>query len=1056
VIVPDEADLLRNFPSPEALAAPLREPLERARSLLKTDFAADFNRVQTVLRNYQAPDLDRPDALFTGMLSPLSTLFETVRDSEVLHLLQQLAELFGVEELAQLPEQAGALLDRLQDVVVNQIGNVVLAVAAVSAAGTLTAKAERSVGMADGLFSANETEARLQRVLEFMGNGPTGLAAALRGMDPADSGQVQAVRERLHQANQAFLDYHMRLARDLAFSEVTLAALDTDALQSSFRSIHAMLLRVDLQRLAEIGNSLQRVLEQVKEALRFDGEMDLDRFREMVRSGLGQVKAEIDWLDLNAITRTIQEVAERIREPLQAIENFKVEVEALVRGAFQAVEDAVRQIDLAPVRQAFEQALGQVEAQITELEELFKSVRNTIETTLATAKSALEQVRNFILDPEGGLQKQINDLFASIHNLLNSIDIGAAVEQVQAAIQPVADELGHIEFAPVIDTTVDIIETIADVLNTVIPLLVTDSLRDELREAAAFLRDISFTDIGNTLEGIFDEIFKAIDEDALGRFKEEYDRVVSAIDEFDPQPALAALQEEIFAPLIAELEKIDLVGIFAPVQDAFDAARGAFDGFNPTASLEFITAFFEDLMGRLQGISPVALLQPIEDALADLRNQITSTLRIDDLMKLLNDGIALLDPILNGVNVTDLFDWLEPGMAAIRMAIEQFDLGRLAAPLAGLLRDAFAALGLDVDRFGMSALFAALQSTSAGLGRRFSELQRSLQDTSTQISRLDVRAALMALRPRYEELRAGLAVHGQVGEAQLSMELTALDPMPILSPFIARVERIQSSYAAKTAALDQMIGSILPTVTVVDNAVAAIGRLLSPVNLVAEILSNAVHGLLPQAGGGSFKEQLLRLVDALNPVQWRTELVAAVVSLQNKVRSLLGEGLLGPLRDTLTRIAGLVDLLDISALRAAVQGVFEQAMATLEQFNPAPVIQALDTAYRRILDLLDQLNPQAFITEIDRLYREDVLGVVRAISPEELLLPSLQKLFDDIHELLVDFDIDNMFRPILERLRELQEQLITGIDRASVAFEGLIDTLDLATGSSAQVSASVG
>jgi hypothetical protein len=47
-----------------------------------------------------------------------------------------------------------------------------------------------------------------------------------------------------------------------------------------------------------------------------------------------------------------------------------------------------------------------------------------------------------------------------------------------------------------------------------------------------------------------------------------------------------------------------------------------------------------------------------------------------------------------------------------------------------------------------------------------------------------------------------------------------------------------------------------------------------------------------------------------------------------------------------------------------------------------------------------------------------------------------------------------IFRPVLDRLRGLQEQLVAGLERAGASFDRMLNTLDSATG--AEVSVSVG
>jgi len=221
-------------------------------------------------------------------------------------------------------------------------------------------------------------------------------------------------------------------------------------------------------------------------------------------------------------------------------------------------------------------------------------------------------------------------------------------------------------------------------------------------------------------------------------------------------------------------------------------------------------------------------------------------------------------------------------------------------------------------------------------------------------------------------------------------------------------------------------------------------------------LREPVRRLMPGRGDGSFKDLILALLDIIDPLRWRPEIQELTEAVHAKAKGLFGDLLIEPARETLLSLKRMVDLLDISALREAIEGVFRDVQATLNQFDPRPIIEAMNATYRHIVELFDRLNPAQFIEEIGSLYRDDVIGVLRAISPRELLLPSLHELFTRIGELLVAFDIDLIFRPILDRLRQLQVQLVEGLQQIDGSFDRMIGTLDSAAGGSASVSVSVG
>ncbi len=1058
IAVPNAASLLQGFPNPADLAGPLTAPLARVRTFLETDVQGELARLQEILSAIGSPSTANAHAFLEDLFKPINTISDALQQSEIVNLLVALGELLGAREIAQAPQQMSDLLLRIQTILRERVGNTVLGIGAVSSAGTLITRLETQVQEAGSWFVLSETESRFRAVIDAYGSGPASLSAQISAMNLADAASVAGVRDRLRVANEVFAAYTSRVARDLAFSEASLVLINPSEVAPAMQAIEESLANLDPHLIETVGDSLRALFERIKNALVFTGDLTLDQFHSQFQEGLRQAKTALDRFDVAGLVQVMQDFTNTITEPFKRIEEFKVEVEGLVRSGLQTVQDAVRQIDLSPIRGAFDQGLTQVEGRLNDLDRIFTTVRTDIETALNQVKGALDEARNFILDPENGLKKQIEEVFQALFDLLDQLNIQAVVDQINGVLQPITVELGRIEFAPVIDATVSVIDTIVDVLSTVAPLLVTDDLKDKLKEATTFLRQIDIGAIATTLNTTFDEILSAVDEEALGRFKEEYNKVVAGVNELDPTPLLEGIQTEVFDPLIAELERFDPAQLLQPVQEAFNTARDALNGFDPTATLSFVTEFFDNIMAQVNELSPARLLAPVEEALAEVRQTIISTLRIDDILSFLNLAVGPLQELLENIDLVRFFDTIEPAVAEFRQVISEFDLGALTAPLSAALEKLFAALGLDVARDGVKALFELVSTTSSGLSARMTALPRLLEDKAAELGRLDLNAALQTLRARHLEVKTALSVQGAAGPVQVEFaaDVALLDPMLVLAPFAGRVSRVQTAFTERAAALTTLAGSLAQPLNTVDATAQALRKLLSPMTLIEEMLREPVRRLMPGRGDGSFKDLLLALLDIIDPLRWRAELQEITAAVHAKAKGLFGDLLIEPARETLLSLKRTIELLDISALREAIEGVFREVEATLNQFDPRPIIEAMNATYRRIVELFERLNPAQFIDEIGRLYRDDVIGVLRAISPRDLLLPSLRELFTRIGELLVAFDVELIFRPILDRLRELQVQLVEGLQEIDGSFDRMIGTLDSATGASVSVSVSVG
>ncbi|MCI0486810.1 MAG: hypothetical protein L0229_09440 [Blastocatellia bacterium] len=1057
VIPADVAGLLENFPDPSALAKPLGEPLEQISRIFSLDFAGELSRVEERLGSLKAPSLDDPRAFLDGLIAPLPELSRLLKESEITKLITMIGELIGADDLEKLPENLAAFVTQIQTFLQEKVESLLLAFVSLGSIGTGTEKTERLVQAITDSFSLESTNARYQALLQQYGEGEGGLAGQIRGLDFSDAAQVAAARDRLRTTNEAFGAFYLGLVRDMAFSEASLAVLNIDVLQGSFNQIGETLSVLDAEQLKSLAGGLKGLLEKVKTSIRFDDDMSIGKFKSLIKDGLMKVQAELERFDPGKIQESLDNVLSTINEPFKKLEEFKLEVESIVRGAFQSVQEAIKKIDLTPLRNGFDQAMGQVETRLTDLDGLFTEIRETIGDALNQVKAALQGVKDFILDPENGLKKKIEDLFDSVFRIFDELNLKGIVDGISQTLQPVSVSLEKIEFAPIIDATVDAIETISSVLKKVVPLLVTDDLKQKLAEATEFLKKIDFDEISRALDETFDEILNSIDEDALGAFKQEYQKVIDAIDRFDPTPILQDLQQEVFDPLIAEMEKVKPAELLQPIQEGYEAASKALKGFDPAETFAFITEFFDELLTKFHELSPAKLLEPIEKALNDIREKINSVLRIDDMLDGLDRFTGFFQPIVEKLELGSLLDELAAGHAEMKAALSSFDPASLTAPIAAMLRNIFSPAGMDVDVTGVKSAFEIITSKTAALSQRFSALRQKLEQGRAILDQLDVNGYLSELRTRQGEVRAALASHSGSSAAKLELGILveSLDPVPVLSPLIPKVDRVKERFASKTDEFGRAVEALSPVFDSIDAIFDALRTFLSVFDLLKSLIQEPFSRLFPDKSFSSVKESLLHFLDEMGPDQWRAELEPLVVSVQTKLKSLFGDAVLNPIAGTLSSIKATTDLLNISALSDAINGAFAEVEQTIEQFNPAPFIKAIDDIYKRILALLEKLDPSAFIAEIDSIYSDDVIGVIKAISPEELLLPVLRELFQKIKGLLVAIDIEVLFKPVLDHLKSLEEQLVEGLKRAGTAYKEMLASLGSGAGAQVSVSASV-
>jgi hypothetical protein len=1049
----DVNSLLRDFPSPESLARPLGAPLASLTDLVGFDFMGQAARLQAQLQAATGSAADSPDALLASLTTPLDLVTRFLNDPSLTALFTELAALLGIDDLRTVPHNLTASTAAIETVVRDRVENIILAVIAISQVLTATTRAELLVTTASGAFSMDGTSARFRDLLAHYGAGTDSLAEQLRALNPADEAQRSALQGRFQATADSFAAFIGSLSRDLAFTEASLVLISSADLGGKFSALGTAVSKIDANKISGVATLIEAPLRQAANAVKFPDDYSIDAYKMHIHNGLALATSEVEKLDSARLTEVLRKLLDTIDAPFKKLKDFETEVETVVRGALQSVRDAVQKIDLRPLRGQIDDVLNRLESSLHDLDSALSNVRSAIQGALGGAKTALDSAREAILDPQHGLQKQLEDVFNTLNQVLQQLNIKAAIDEVSAVLQPITAALGTFEFAPVFSATVGALDTVTSTINSVGPLLVTEDLKKKLSDVTDFLRQVKIDEIGTKLTDAFDEVLKGVDEQSLGSFKAKYQTIIEGIDQIDPVPVLAQLQKEVFDPLVAELEKIKPAELLKPLADGYQAAVSELERFKPAQTLKFLTDFFDQLVAQLHSISPDALLQPIKTALDDLRNRITSALRLDLLLDAIDKAREFLTPIIDTLDFGPLIEQMIAGHQSMRAAVASFDPGEGFNPVSRIIGDLLAPTGADVLPAGVLGAVNAVASQPADLTNRLTAMQTALQSVQTQIDGIDANGWLATLRVRHTDLSAALSV--QAGAGSLSVQVGLLDPVVALAPLLPKIDRLKGVCADSVAQFSVAVQTAAPVLGAINAVCDALRTLLSQLKLLQQIFLEPLRRLLPRQPAGGARELILAFLDQLDPAQFRTEFATLFTTLHTKLKALLDDAVLNPIADTIQTIKSTVDLLNITDLTDAIQAVFSDVDSVVQQFNPRPIVQAIDDRYQQILALLHKLDPSEFISQIDKMYTDDVLGVVIAISPNTLLLPPLQKLFGSIRGTLAALDVESLFQPVLDRLRILEGQLEDGLSRTEASYAAMIDALDAATGvGSVSVSAS--
>ncbi len=1026
----DAKSLTSNFPDAGTLTKPITEPIGKVTGLLSFDFAGQSQTIgSTFGSNVSLAD---PESILSPLEATIAAGVNLLKDPELQKLFDLVANITGSGEVKQVPGYAESAGNAVQDVLKANVEPPIVAFSALVSAMSVIGRLRSRVSVI-GSFSPKDTQTRLQAVLDAY----TALATQIGGGGAVDTGA----------ASTALTTFLQTLATDMATTELSLATLGTADAEATCQEIQAELAKLNTQALNALAAKLTAQIQSAGGQMKFDADLNLDKYKELIHTGLGQIATEIDKLDPSKLVAAVQSGFQTVLSPLKTLEDFKAQVETVIRGVVQTIHDAIAKIDLAPLKNTVQQALNALEGVLRQVAAVFTDVRNTIQAALNSVKTVLDGVKTFVLDPQNGLKKKIEDVFHSIDDVLKALNIQQVTAEISAVLKPISDELAKIEFAPVINAVVDAIGVITTALKTVAPLLVTDALKKKLADAADFLKQIDFNQIGDALNQEFDAILASVDQDALGEFKAEYDQVVQSLAKFDPGPALDEVQKEAFDPLLVELSQLHPADALKPVQDAFDQASGALKGFDPVATFSFLTDFFKSLIAQIDSISPAKMLEPVQATLDSARQQIISFLRIDDILTLLTRFKGFIEPVLNGADVEPFLTNITTGYNQLRAAIAGFDPAGFVGSIITANSDSAVVMAIG-----------ELLSDATDLTPNLTTLATQLQTAGNQNAQFDATGALTSLRGGYANVSAAVTARSAnpLPDA-VAAAIKALDPMGALAPMLPKIDRVKAAFAAKTAQFAQSTATITPTLTAVSGLLPPLRALGSPLTMLQEFFLEPLRRLFPGQQLVSLKDVVSYFLQQFDLSDVVADLRAIVNTGMGKLKAIVDDAVLNPIIGLFQSVKDAFNVLDIHPLVDAINAIFHDLEAAVQQLDPTPLIQEIGVKYKEIVALLETLNPASFIAEIADIYNNDIVGVVKAVSPKDLLLPPLKELFAEISSFLGAFDIEALFKPVLDRLKSLDSDLTDGLHKTGAAYEQMLAVLASAAGdASASASVSVG
>ena len=314
----------------------------------------------------------------------------------------------------------------------------------------------------------------------------------------------------------------------------------------------------------------------------------------------------------------------------------------------------------------------------------------------------------------------------------------------------------------------------------------------------------------------------------------------------------------------------------------------------------------------------------------------------------------------------------------------------------------------------------------------------------------DPQAFASSLAPAYTSLRSRV---NALPAGPLKTELTAivdrLDPAAIFGPLAANRTR----YLAALDAAEAVAETLRRTgYSEVDVTTARLRVALGPFDPAGVRLRSLAESVGLAGFDVGFREVMKRLFAVATPERLTGLVMPLFAALRNRAMALI-DSVLAPLKKAVQDLIALIDAVDLTPLREAVDQVYQEVRAQIAELSPPVLLADVLTAFRDAQQQVSQFNPLADVQAALIELRDTTTRVLGKLQASDMLATPLT-IYDEILGLLEQLNIQNLMAPILDQIDAIAEQVDEGLSGTVDAFQRLQDALPDRVGST-ELSASV-
>jgi hypothetical protein len=861
------------------------------------------------------------------------------------------------------------------------------------------------------------------------------MADALRAAPADGPGPVaDALAERVERLIVAYYGL-AEVIGGMAQGEATLVDAGLDALVSELAAAERKLGEHPGHDVRALMIDLQQRAAAVLPAPAGPQPSSLDELWNSADAMVGTFVNFVNNIPVDQISGPVSDAIGQVTSVVTELNRILAQIEGAIRGVFEQARQLVQAIDTQAIAEAIRVFLEPVVAAVTELERVITAAMGAISDAVIEVTNKINDVKNELLS----VQTLITGAFSRISQVIDDLDIEDLIEDVRGKVTEAAAALDRFQLSPYFDTAIEVMDTTASVVDAVPIGILPEAEQQKVRDLARPIKEIDFdAEVRTVLRQQLDAILTALDDDVLGEVQNAFDEVATFLREIDPETHLTRFEEEQMLPFIEQLRALDPDALLRPVTEAIDGVRTRIATLDIREEvLGVVERAFDEVLQHFDALNPATLLEPVEQRIDDAREQVISLIgldqwmeHIDTLAETANDWLDRIDLAAASERLDALHDlWLAETQQAsgavagglVAMMLSGSDSRLRASAYPSVARWIGGDDGAGEIRASIAASRAKLEETRAivaefdlaALGSEFASAHRTVSDAV---------AALPGGNP--------LAL-------RLAPALAAAAPATLFGAQAQNQARYAEGLDAAIATLRTLESGGFSHVA---SAATGLRDGLRPLAAIRDQLISHLRRFGIDAVGKDMRQVIREIFNVLRPSRALAPLVPLVTAIRNKLRALLVDGLVTPIRAGVTAVREVFDHLDISPLREGLNALHAQIRTELNAFRPSVILGDLLTAVESLQARLASFDPLAPIRITIQALKTAIDEIALAFRPTVLFAPVLVT-YDEIVELVDNLNVSTLLQPVLDELRDLATQLDEGLGRAGESFATLQEAL---------------